>query len=310
MDMTVNYPVTVQHNIPLGTLSTFGIGGKAKIYCAVHSPDELIRVIRWAKQQKQPYKVFGGGSNTVFPDESIDYLVIQIEGGTQKLNKPRVTVDSGVTLADLVSESLSAGMSGLEYLSGIPGSVGGAIVGNAGAYGHSISEVVEKVEAFDGEKSVWFGNADCQFSYRDSIFKHKPLIVLRAVCRFVGGDSVELTETSQRIIRLREEKYKPGLKCPGSFFKNILVHDLDDEEMAVIDQTKIIAGKIPVGFLLEQVGAKGMRVGDIEVSDFHGNLIFNKGNGTAADVKELSALLKEKVRQKFGIELEEEVRYF
>ena len=106
------------------------------------------------------------------------------------------------------------------------------------------------------------------------------------------------------------KKYKPGLKCPGSFFKNVLVRDASQRTLKLIDKIKIIKSKIPTGYLLEEVGAKGMRRGGIKIADFHGNLFINEGAGTARDVKELAKELKKRVRDHFGIELEEEVMYF
>lgn len=222
-----------------------------------------------------------------------------------------ITVDAGVLLSDLVAKSIETGkISGLQSLSGIPGTVGGAVVGNAGAYGHSISEVVEKVEIWNGKLRRWLTKNDCEFSYRESIFKKKPYLVLRVICKLQQGSADQLRIISEEIITLRQKKYKPGLKCPGSFFKNVLVQDIDKKSLDMIDQSIIIDGKIPAGYLLSEVGARGMKVGNIEIADFHGNLFINRGGGLARDVKKLAEILKSKVKDKFGIMLEEEIRYF
>ncbi len=300
----------IKKDIPLAPLSTFHIGGEARQFIDVHNSDQLVEVVRWAKKTNKPFKIFAGGSNAVFPDEVLDCLVIQILGGNIAVNMRELFADAGVELADLVAKSIELGLSGLESLSGIPGTVGGAVVGNAGAYGLSISEIVERVEIWDGEKRRWLDNKECEFSYRESIFKKKPYLVLRVVCKFQQGDNEKLKTISKEIIKQRQKKYRPGLKCPGSFFKNILEKEIDEDTLSYIDNTKIVYGKIPAGFLLEQVGAKGMRVGGIEIASFHGNLFINSGGGTAADVKKLAQILKGKVKEKFGIELEEEIRYF
>lgn len=121
---------------------------------------------------------------------------------------------------------------------------------------------------------------------------------------------MELEAKSREIIQMREKKYKPGIRCPGSFFKNVLVKDVSKKSLALVDASKIIDGKIPAGWLLEQVGAKRMREGGVYIADFHGNLLVNDGKGTEKDVRKLARKLKEMVKAKFGIELEEEIRYF
>ena len=128
---------------------------------------------------------------------------------------------------------------------------------------------------------------------------------------FQKYDSRLLKKISENIIALRAQKYKKGIKCPGSFFKNVLLVDVSFSALSKINQSVVIGGKIPAGYLLTEVGARGMKQGGIEVSDFHGNLLINNtGNGSAKDVKILAGILKKKVYQKFKIMLEEEVRYF
>lgn len=301
---------SLQHNIPLSTLSTFGIGGLAKQLVVVHSPEQLLEVVNWVSEHQQEFKIFAGGSNIVFPDEGLTILLIRYLGGEIKVADTTLTVDCGVGLMDVITQAIKLGFAGLESLSGIPGSIGGAIVGNAGAYGHSISEVVRRVEVLENGKKKWLRNEDCNFSYRQSFFKQKRFILLRAELQFQRGEREKLQKKSQEIITRRLAKYHPELKCPGSFFKNVLVKDLTPEVFSRIDQDKVIEGKIPAGYLLTEVGARSMRVGGIEIASFHGNLFINLGNGTAADVRTLAEILKRKVREKFGIELEEEIRYF
>ncbi len=352
-------------NIPLASFSTFKIGGRAEYFFKTPRPENLIKAVEWAKSRKIPWKVFAGGSNIVFPDGKLKGLLIQFSGGgiypvrnkplqaavaasasgrTKRIsNGVKILVDAGVPLAQVIKKLIQTGLSGLETLSGIPGTIGGAVIGNAGAYGHSISEILEKAEIWDPRgargkgKKRWLKNKDCQFSYRESVFKKKDYILLRVVLRFKKGDKEKLRKISREIIKIREKKYKPGLRCPGSFFKNVLVKKVSKESLALIDWSKIIdpvrsrspqggrsrprpkagraasngvEGKIPAGYLLEEVGAKGMRIGNIAVADFHGNLIMNLGGGKASEVKKMANILKKRVRKKFGILLEEEVRYF
>lgn len=307
---TKGAPIALRRNVRLSPLSTFRIGGSAQYFCRVQRPEDLVEVAKWAKGAQLNYKLVAGGSNVVFPDRRLQGLLVQLRGGVLTFNRTRCTVDAGVLLAEVIEQSIQAGLAGLETLSGIPGTMGGAIVGNAGAYGHSISEVVDRVEIWDGRRRRWLSQAECRFEYRESIFKRKPYLVLRAALSFKRGRPKELRLISRRIIRLRLKKYKPGLRCPGSFFKNVLASRVSRRSLRLIDSTKIIEGKIPTGYLLEQVGAKGMRVGGIVIAKFHGNLFINNGRGAARDVRALARILKRRVNEQFGITLEEEIRYF
>jgi UDP-N-acetylmuramate dehydrogenase len=300
----------IKKNVPLSPLSTFKIGGRVEYFCEAKSPVDLVEALSFARAKKIPYRILAGGSNVVFPDGRLKGLLIKISMGGIKVGKNRITAGAAVPLSEVIKRSVRAGLQGLETLSGIPGTVGGATVGNAGAYGHSISEVFEKAEVWTDGKVKVLKNKDCKFRYRESVLKHKDYVVLNVTLKFRKGDPKKLGKISRDIIKIREKKYKPGIKCPGSFFKNVLVKDVSKKSLSKIDQSKIIEGKIPAGYLLEKVGAKGARVGGIYIADFHGNLFVNGGRGKAKDVKKLSKILKDKVRSKFGIKIEEEVRYF
>ncbi len=299
----------VKTNRALAPLSTFRIGGKAEYFFEARTAKELVHAYRAARELKLPFHTVAGGSNAVFTDGLLRGLLTQVKSKKLKVKDKKITADAGVDLQRLIRTSIHHGLKGLETLSGIPGSVGGAIVGNAGAYGHEISETLRKVEIFDGEKRIWLSKSDCKFSYRDSIFKHKPWLLLNAELSFSKGSKKKLKKISRDIIAIRLKKYKPSLRCPGSFFKNILVKELSQKTLKIIDRSKIIKGKLPTGWLLEQVGAKGMRKGGIEIAAWHANLFFNHGKAQAKDVKSFAKLLKEKVRRKFGIWLEEEIKY-
>jgi len=299
----------VKTNARLNELSTFKIGGQAEYFTQAKNSQELIKAIKTADKAEIPYRVIAGGSNLVFTDGQLKGLLIKIVGGEIKTKNKTITTSAGIPLAKLISLSINHGLKGLETLSGIPGTVGGAIVGNAGAYGHSISETLDSIEIFNGKSIYWLKKSDCRFGYRDSIFKHKPWIILSGKFLFKTGNAAQLKKTSKEIIKLRLKKYQPDLKCPGSFFKNILVKDVSKKSLNLIDKSKIIEGKLPAGWLLEQVGAKGLGVGKIVISSWHANLFINRGNGRGRDVKNLANILKRKVKNKFGITLEEEIRY-
>ena len=299
----------VQKNVPLASLSTFNIGGKAREFVEVKTPEELVKVVFWAKQKNKKYRIFAGGSNVLFPDEGIGALVIRIIGGSIDTVGRKIVSDAGVLLSDLVTHANKKGLKGVEKLVGIPGTVGGAVVGNSGAYGNTISDHLKYVEVRDGIRVKKINRKECGFSYRESIFKHNKLLVLRVVFALTPSETSALQKTSREILTLRLAKYKPGLKCPGSFFKNIPVTLLNVRQLKKIGQDHAVWGKVPAGYLLDQIGARGMQVGNIRIADFHGNLFVNEGKGTAKDVKKLATVLKKRVSERFRVELEEEIRY-
>ncbi len=302
--------IRIRKNVPLKPISTFKIGGRGRYFCEIKNDSELAEAIVKAKELGLPYRIIAGGSNVVFPDKLLNCLLVKIKSDKLKFLDGEIIVDAGVSLSRVITAANNRGLRGLETLAGIPGTISGAIVGNAGAYGQSISSAVERVEIFFDDQKRWLTNRECDFSYRESVFKNNPYIVLRAVLKLKKGSSKNLKKISRDIIKNRLKKYKPGLKCPGSFFKNILVNKISKESLALVDKNKIIDGKIPAGYLLEEVGAKGMRLGGIKIADFHANLFLNTGKAKAGDVKKLANILKKRVQKKFRISLEEEVRYF
>lgn len=306
----------MKENIDIRQHTTFGVGGVARYFVEVERASAVVEAIKEAKKSNIPYVIIAGGSNMVFNDGLLDMLVIRLKPPVNieeylKVEGDEVVCDVSVTLMDFINFSIAHGLSGLEALSGIPGSVGGAIVGNAGAYGQTISGPLKEVEIFDvqsGEIKT-LTKDECEFTYRDSIFKNKEWIVLSARFTFTKGDKEELEKKSKDIIETRNKKYTPGIKCPGSFFKNILIENIPEGSLKHLPKDRDYFGKVPAWFFLDQVGAKGMKQGDVEIADFHGNLLMNVGEASFKDVITLADKLKGLVKDKFGIELEEEVRY-
>jgi UDP-N-acetylmuramate dehydrogenase len=298
----------------VANLTTFGLGGDCQEIILVTEPAELLATVTKLQQLKTPYRLIAGGSNVVWQDAPFSGAVIKY-AAAGKLNQnvfitgQQITCDTSVHLMDFINLAIKNNLAGLESLSGIPGTVGGAVVGNAGAYGQGISDTLISVEVWDGQKVRTVGKKQCQFRYRDSLFKHKNWLVLRATFKLQPGDKKLLTERSKEIIKIRTKKYPPNLKCPGSFFKNFMVSEVPKAALKKLDPTKIVYGKIAAGYLLEEVGARGMKQGGVEVASYHGNLIINTGRGTTKEVKKLVTKLKAKVKKRFGLNLVEEVRY-
>jgi len=196
-------------------------------------------------------------------------------------------------------------------MTGIPGWVGGAVYGNAGAYGHSLHEFVESVRFFDGKSVQEIGNAACEFRYRESIFKKKKdWIVLSTVLRLpASGDPERIRAEADRILKTRNEKFPPTMKCAGSIFKNLLMADLPAAVRERVPASVVREGKVASAFFLEKAGAKGMTLGGIHVADYHANLLYNSGEGKATEVQELMNLLQDKVLAEYGVRLEAEVQF-
>ena len=302
--------LTVSTHTPLSQYTRFGIGGPADIYAETCSAEAFIAALNFGRASGLPIMVIGGGTNLIVSDAGFRGFVLRYRADSLRAANDRVMADAGAVLQDLVDFANGNGLKGLETLAGIPGSVGAAVYGNAGAYGHSISESVTRVRFFDGETVRVFDNEECQFHYRESVFKkHKEWIIFSAELRLTPSDSADLQKISADILKIRNEKFPVTMKCAGSIFKNLLLRELPQQVAGVVPETAVREGKIPAAWFLEQVGAKGMQRGDIHVATYHANLIYNAGEGTAEDLVAVIRELKDRVRSRFGIEVEEEVQY-
>ena len=282
----------IKKNILLKNYTTFRIGGKEKYFFVAKNKAELIKAISAAKKLKLPFFVLGGGSNILVSDKGFNGLVIKIENCKLKIENCKLSAESGVPLGKLVNISVEKSLTGLEWAVGIPGTVGGAIYGNAGAFKKSMKGIAREVEAFDA-KDLRFKIYDlrkCRFSYRDSVFKkNKNLIILSAVLQLRKGKKSEIKKEIKENLKARAEKQPLNFPSVGSIFKN------------------------PPGFsageLVDRCGLKGKRVGNVKISEKHANFIVNLGGGRAKDVMRLIKIIKNRVKNKFGVILEEEIQF-
>jgi UDP-N-acetylmuramate dehydrogenase len=302
--------VTVSTGVPLACYTRFAIGGPADVFAETSSVDGFLAALAAARESGMPLMVIGGGTNLIVSDAGFRGLVLRFRGDSIREDGGVVTAAAGATLQALVDFTVARGLAGLETLAGIPGSVGAAVYGNAGAYGHSISERVAGVRFFDGAGLRVFGREECRFRYRESVFKaQKEWVIFSADLALAPGDADTLTRTAADIVRVRNQKFPPEMKCAGSIFKNLILAELPARAAAAVPAEAVREGKVPAAWFLEQVGAKGMCRGDIHVAEYHANLIYNAGAGTAVDLLALLGELKRRVRERFGLELEEEVQY-
>ncbi len=284
----------VLFDVPMSQYTSLGIGGAADVMAFPKDESDLKDLLSFANTKKFPLFILGGGTNLLVKDRGMDGIVVNMCEGFKDIvwagddGDTKVVVGAGVTLSLLLKRCKERGLSGLEFAAGIPGTVGGATIMNAGAYGSELSCVVEGVEVLNlkGKKS-FISAKDVGFSYRGSSLPEGS-VVIRVHMSF-KAEEASVIEEKIKEFRAKRETTSP-IKCPsaGSIFKN------PEEGVA--------------GRLIEEAGFKGVSVGDAEVSDVHANYIVNRGNAKAADVLGLMARIRDKVYSQTGISLEPEVK--
>lgn len=295
----------VKLNEPLSKHTTFKIGGKAQFFVIVEETEKLIGLLDYLSGEGINYYILGGGSNLLFSDNEFEGVVIKVKSIKYKVESDVIEVEAGVVLAKLLNEATHNELTGLEWAAGVPGTVGGAVRGNAGAMGHDMAEVVEKVEVWRNGEVIELNKAECGFSYRESAFKKNTDVILRVWSKLAKGDKAEILKLVQGYLKQRTGRY-PNSPSAGSFFKNI---DLKNWPGNIKELPELfqVRGKVPAGWLIEQAGMKGFSVGGAKVSDEHGNFIISFDSATQHDILTLIESLKEKVYNKYGVELEPEV---
>ncbi|HUS06304.1 MAG TPA: UDP-N-acetylmuramate dehydrogenase [Bryobacteraceae bacterium] len=302
--------IEIQLEAQLKQHTRFGIGGPADLLVDAPDEDSFAQVIQILRESDIPLVIIGGGSNLVVADGGFRGAVVRYTAARLSATGNMVTAEAGAVLQHLVDFTIDLGLSGIHTMTGIPGWVGGAVYGNAGAYGRSIDQSITKVRFFDGLAAREISNTDCKFRYRESIFKtNKHWVVFSTELCLDAADSVALRQKATGILDIRNAKYPPTMRCAGSIFKNLIFAELPPSVQQQVPPKLIQGGKVPSAFFLEAVGAKGIRNGDIHVADYHANLIYNAGHGTAQQVREVIFDLKARVTSRFGFALEEEVQY-
>ena len=320
--------LTIEHNIPLAPFTSFKIGGPSLFFTRAKSEQDVFEAVRFAKEKGVPIFILGNGSNVLISDNGFPGLTIKMELQATRIDGERLIIGAGVPMAKAAVEAAKYNLSGFEWALGIPGTVGASVYGNAGCFGGEMKDVVETVEFLDagtGDYSIRkFANADCGFDYRESVFKRHPeWTILNAQVRLkkITSEDTRIREAMKRIAEHRVREQDIGAKTAGSTFKGV---PITEESMARIqnhrrewkkghDQSSWLfenrRGCVSAGFLIEYAGLKGIKIGEAMVSPKHANFIVNTGNATAEQVIMLMGVIKERVHRKFGVFLEEEIRY-
>lgn len=281
----------VKRNEMLSLHTTMKIGGPADIFVEPSSLENIQKVMTFLKERQIPWRAIGRGSNLLVSDKGIEGVVIKLGSGLDHLmiNDSTITVGGGHSLVSLSTLISKKGLSGLEFASGIPGSVGGAVYMNAGAHGSDISKILTKAHIlFEDGSMEWISNDEMEFTYRTSVLqKKRPGIVLEAEFQLTKGDRTAIVSQMQRNKDYRKETQPWNFPCAGSIFRNPLPN---------------YAGK-----LIEEAGLKGYQMGGAKISEMHGNFIVNAGNATAKDVLDLIQHIKDTILHLYGIKMETEV---
>ncbi len=287
----------VRPNVALADYTSIRVGGRAAFLVEINSQAQLIELVQFCLSENIRFITLGGGTNVFFPESGFNGLVAVIKFDAIKIHPDeRVTAEAGASLSALNQTCIDHALTGFEFSSGIPGTVGGAIYGNAGAYGNAVSDylIAAKIVMPDGVVQM-VDNGFFNFSYRTSQLKTNHAILLQAEFQLRKGERAKIQKRVDEILAKRRRKLPPlNIATAGSYFKNIL--DKHGEKKAA-------------AIYLDAVGSKQTSVGDAAVHQKHANIFYNRGHATAADLLRLEEILRQRVLEKFGICLEREVMY-
>jgi UDP-N-acetylmuramate dehydrogenase len=287
----------VQKDISLRNFSHFKIGGPADFFFEVTSQNELFAVIRFVREKGFPFYLIGGGYNILFSDEGYRGLILKNSvQGVSRIDDTKIEVYSGTSLHQMLHFCEEHSLGGLEFMAGIPGTLGGAVYGNAGAFEQDIGGRVSTARILDSQNAeIEVENAHFAFGYRDSRLKSRHDILVKASLCIEESEKIKIEAFVKDTLEKRKKNHPPWeTACAGSYFKNPVLPG---------------GNKIPAATFLDKVGAKGLRVGGAAVYASHANFIINQGTAKARDVRGLASELKRRVWEEYGIKLEEEVIY-
>lgn len=273
---------------PMKMHTTFKIGGKADIFLTPNLQD-FPEVIRLLAREQIPYRIIGNGSNLLVSDSGIDGAVISTRAWDDiVVEGDRMLVQAGALLSRVANTALEHELTGLEFAAGIPGSFGGAVFMNAGAYGGEMKDVITSVSVWHNREIKEIAGTECRFGYRDSVFQRDGYVILNATVQLKKGNKMQIASQMKDLSARRKEKQPLDMPSAGSTFKR------------------------PEGYyagaLIEQAGLKGFQIGGAAISEKHSGFIVNRGDATAQDVLRLVEAVKEKVRENSGVLLQEEIR--
>lgn len=280
----------IKRDEPMGLHTTFRVGGNADFFLEISSPKELMDIIKYLKQTERPYFILGNGSNLLVGDKGYDGVILHLGERFSQITveNETITVQAGALLSTVAKTAAKYSLTGMEFASGIPGTIGGAVVMNAGAYDGEMKQIITMVTVMtDRGEILELDNETMEFGYRTSIIKNRPFIVLSARLDLKKGNAEAIKEKMDDFGNRRRSKQPLDYPSAGSTFKR---------------PEGYFAGK-----LIMDAGFRGYRIGGAQVSEKHCGFIINVGNATAADISELMDEVIEKVKEKFDVTLEPEI---
>ena len=287
-----NKPVEIYKNKPLKELCTFKIGGNAKLVFVCYSKADLLNVCEYCNNKNIKFKIIGFGANLLFDDNGFDGAIIVNKSNKITFKNNSIYAETGINIGNLINKCYTRSLSGLENFAGIPSTLGGAIVNNLGAFNSEISNFIEYVEAYKKEdlsKSYKFSKLDCNFEYRNSIFK--------------GNDNFIITKV--KLSLKPEEKSLIKAKITETISKKSSTQPLNSPSAgSIFKRSNIIPARV-----IDELGLKGLSIGDAQISLKHSGFIINTGNATCKDVKNLIEIIKKEVYLTYGEILEEEIEF-
>lgn len=275
---------------PMSKYTTFRVGGEAECIVIVQAEEELVNLIPYLNEIEQEYFILGNGSNLLVGDKGYRGIILKMDGPMAKVHveESRVVSKAGALLSKVAAAARMHSLTGMEFAAGIPGSIGGAIVMNAGAYDGEMKQIVESVRVMDRSGQIMtLDNDTMEFGYRTSIIKNRPFIVLEVSLQLSEGDAAQIGARMEELASLRKSKQPLEYPSAGSTFKR---------------PEGSYAGK-----LIMDAGLRGYRIGGAQVSDKHCGFVINTGNAAAADIREVIEEVQERVKDKFHVKLEPEV---
>ncbi len=303
---------TPQENKPLGPLTTFGIGGPARWYAEASDVNSLTRAMNWAAKKNLPVFLLGGGSNLLVADDGFPGLVIHLANRSTTIQNTGLRTGAGTPLIQVVQQSARGSLSGLERLAGIPGTIGGAVRGNAGAFGTEIKDAVEWVRAVhrqSGEVRL-FSRDECNFSYRHSFFKQGlDWIIMETLLSLRRDFQTDLDILIKQTIAQRNAKHIQDIQSAGSSFINPAVKNRAlRQQFETEAQAQCRGQRVPAGWLMDKAGLRGKQIGGAMFSAIHPNYCLNTGNATADHVMALLRTARRRVHDQFSIQLQLEIQ--
>ena len=283
-------PEDIKFEEPMKNHTSFRVGGPAKVFLTIRSEKILNRVINELRERQLPYFVLGNGSNLLVSDDGYEGVIVWLgeEFAQIQMEGARITAGAAAFLGKVARNAMEAGLAGLEFASGIPGSLGGGVVMNAGAYGGELSQVIVNVRAMNEQGDiVVLEKEELNLGYRTSIFKTQSFVILSVTMELIPGNKEEILAKMTEYNKARVEKQPLEYPSAGSTFKRPEGH---------------FAGK-----LIMDAGLRGFSVGDAQVSEKHCGFVINKGNATATDIRTLMDKVSQKVKEQFEVDLEPEV---